>query len=188
MESKRLQVLKTRTTNCSTKGNPEILLLMTLISALFLHLLHFLSVDQLSCFQTTCQQEWVSSQYLQQSRLERDDLFLSVPVVKFVGNDRQTPLRSSLPSQNKLSMLGGQCHIVKILQKLLQPQRLDHWVEATPGKQLLGRQNNRLLFHEDLDKLKDDIFTIKHEVCSRSNTVSGACCEVPRQSLCHCKK
>ena len=55
MESKRLQVLKTRTTNYSTKGNLEILLLVTLISALFSHLLHFFSVDQLSCFQTTCQ-------------------------------------------------------------------------------------------------------------------------------------
>lgn len=40
---------------------------------------------------------------------------------------------------------------------------------ARSGKQLLGRPNNRSMFNEVSDKLRDGIFNINRKGCSRSN-------------------
>ena len=59
----------------------------------------------------------------------------------------------------------------KLIEKRLKKvSSIEYYIEFFENDAV----NHTKQIYEDLDKLKDDIFIIKHKVCSRSNTVSGA--------------
>ena len=88
MESKRHQMLKKRTTNWSTKGNPEILLLLTCISAPLSTPASLLQRRPAFPFAAHMSVRTVPrKQCLQCSHLERDYLFFSIPASKFLRKE-----------------------------------------------------------------------------------------------------